>query len=155
HAWPNLRLIELGDVALTRHGELIAALSAVYLCNCNATQSCNSTSSSVVGSERLTMRCTASEKKTTAEAKECYPRPALGEPCNCGRRAKAERSCGRAGGGGEKHVFGMARRRTSDRSTSTRANKPPACTLPNEAKGKRRISMRKPTFNCCLKHRRI
>ncbi len=30
HAWPNLRLIELGDAALTRHGELIAALSAVY-----------------------------------------------------------------------------------------------------------------------------
>src|SRR5215471_9869495 len=30
HAWPNLRLIELGDVMLARHGELIAALSAVY-----------------------------------------------------------------------------------------------------------------------------
>jgi len=29
-AWPNLRLIELGDAALERHGELIAALSAVY-----------------------------------------------------------------------------------------------------------------------------
>ena len=29
-AWPNLRLIELGDAALARHGELIAALSAVY-----------------------------------------------------------------------------------------------------------------------------
>jgi predicted protein tyrosine phosphatase len=29
-AWPNLRLIELGDAALDRHGELIAALSAVY-----------------------------------------------------------------------------------------------------------------------------
>jgi hypothetical protein len=30
HAWPNLRLIELGDAALERQGELIAALSAVY-----------------------------------------------------------------------------------------------------------------------------
>ena len=30
HAWPNLRLIELGDAALGRNGELIAALSAVY-----------------------------------------------------------------------------------------------------------------------------
>jgi predicted protein tyrosine phosphatase len=30
HAWPNLRLIELGDAALDRQGELIAALSAVY-----------------------------------------------------------------------------------------------------------------------------
>src|SRR5262249_11447205 len=30
HAWPNLRLIELGDAALARQGELIAALSAVY-----------------------------------------------------------------------------------------------------------------------------
>jgi predicted protein tyrosine phosphatase len=29
-AWPNLRLIELGDVALERQGELIEALSAVY-----------------------------------------------------------------------------------------------------------------------------
>ena len=29
-AWPNLRLIELGDVMLARHGELLAALSAVY-----------------------------------------------------------------------------------------------------------------------------
>src|SRR5215510_15896186 len=29
-AWPNLRLIELGDAALERNGELIAALSAVY-----------------------------------------------------------------------------------------------------------------------------
>ena len=29
-AWPNLRLIELGDAALERHGELIAALAAVY-----------------------------------------------------------------------------------------------------------------------------
>ena len=29
-AWPNLRLIELGDAALARQGELIAALSAVY-----------------------------------------------------------------------------------------------------------------------------
>src|SRR5262249_25978048 len=29
-AWPNLRLIELGDAALNRQGELIAALSAVY-----------------------------------------------------------------------------------------------------------------------------
>ena len=29
-AWPNLRLIELGEAALTRHGELSAALSAVY-----------------------------------------------------------------------------------------------------------------------------
>jgi predicted protein tyrosine phosphatase len=29
-AWPNLRLIELGDAALERKGELIAALSAVY-----------------------------------------------------------------------------------------------------------------------------
>ena len=30
HAWPNLRLIELGDAALARQGELLAALSAVY-----------------------------------------------------------------------------------------------------------------------------
>jgi predicted protein tyrosine phosphatase len=30
HAWPNLRLIELGDAALARKGELLAALSAVY-----------------------------------------------------------------------------------------------------------------------------
>jgi predicted protein tyrosine phosphatase len=30
HAWPNLRLIELGDAALERQGELLAALSAVY-----------------------------------------------------------------------------------------------------------------------------
>ena len=30
HAWPNLRLIELGDAALARQGELIEALSAVY-----------------------------------------------------------------------------------------------------------------------------
>ena len=29
-AWPNLRLIELGDAALDRQGELIAALAAVY-----------------------------------------------------------------------------------------------------------------------------
>jgi predicted protein tyrosine phosphatase len=29
-AWPNLRLIELGDAALARQGELIAALAAVY-----------------------------------------------------------------------------------------------------------------------------
>jgi hypothetical protein len=29
-AWPNLRMIELGDVALERKGELIEALSAVY-----------------------------------------------------------------------------------------------------------------------------
>lgn len=29
-AWPNLRLIELGDAALDRKGELIEALSAVY-----------------------------------------------------------------------------------------------------------------------------
>jgi predicted protein tyrosine phosphatase len=29
-AWPNLRLIELGDVALGRQGELIAALAGVY-----------------------------------------------------------------------------------------------------------------------------
>jgi predicted protein tyrosine phosphatase len=29
-AWPNLRLIELGDAALARQGELIEALSAVY-----------------------------------------------------------------------------------------------------------------------------
>jgi predicted protein tyrosine phosphatase len=30
HAWPNLRLIEFGDAALERNGELIEALSAVY-----------------------------------------------------------------------------------------------------------------------------
>jgi predicted protein tyrosine phosphatase len=30
HAWPNLRLIELGDAALERNGELIEALSTVY-----------------------------------------------------------------------------------------------------------------------------
>jgi predicted protein tyrosine phosphatase len=30
HAWPNLRLIELGDAALGRNRELIAAVSAVY-----------------------------------------------------------------------------------------------------------------------------
>jgi predicted protein tyrosine phosphatase len=29
-AWPNLRLVELGDAALARRGELRAALSAVY-----------------------------------------------------------------------------------------------------------------------------
>ena len=29
-AWPNLRLIELGDAALDRKGELVAALSSVY-----------------------------------------------------------------------------------------------------------------------------
>ena len=29
-AWPNLRLIELGDAALERQGELVEALSAVY-----------------------------------------------------------------------------------------------------------------------------
>ena len=30
HAWPNLRLIELGDARLARQGELVKALSAVY-----------------------------------------------------------------------------------------------------------------------------
>jgi hypothetical protein len=29
-AWPNLRILELGDVQLNRHGDLIAAAAGIY-----------------------------------------------------------------------------------------------------------------------------